>query len=311
MQSQLKIKPSNEAELAVQPIQQKTDKFPQDPQQKIEIPKSATQDKVMPGCGLRIAVAIMLIVVGVQLGSNVSLLLFSGVALLCVLGCIAFNRDGKYRGEIYILTACFSISAGFASSGFQSRETWRIEHAAAAARNAVARAEHKKKALRNHLLREAWNRAHPAEAAKRRAAEKKELADREIRARRTSSIQNAQQAEEDRISAIPYATRLGHAKTEFVRLAGNRGLFASAVILQTYIKDDRFILMIDNAEWNSSSDAVKDGFRTSAEENWRKSCSENFACDPNDIHSSNIDQSLNYQFTSYFDSHLRYRCVTA
>jgi hypothetical protein len=157
-------------------------------------------------------------------------------------------------------------------------------------------------AWNSHLRRVAWNQAHPKEVAAAKArlqaqSEAKRLA-AEVWAKQHPPVQS----ERERIEAIPFDTRLAAAKKEFDERAGDAGLFASGTILSSDVRNSKLVLMIDQAAWDQSSSAVRDAINSTAESLWQTSCSNHYACDAEDIYSKSGSNTLDYLFTSYFDS---------
>lgn len=142
--------------------------------------------------------------------------------------------------------------------------------------------------LQAYNERQAWYKAHPRQVA-------------EFRHKYFSP--SGSENSSSSIVSSPFATRLSHAKKEFDELAGNHGVFASATILHTYIKDNKIVIMVDQAGWDTASQAERDAYLQTIDKDWLKSCTDNQACDPDNINSSDTSKSLGYLFTSYFDSH--------
>lgn len=269
--------------------------------------KSVTPDIPLPmksilgGCLL---LGIIFVAVGIMYAAaNVmSLPAFWGLVGFCVLGLILLRKRIAWK-KAWPIVALGFVAAGILFVAIINANSVR-EQSALAVKHAASRAEMEaQQALAGHNKRLAWNKAHPAQAAER-FRKQRALQAQASRDEQAAIAANQPQIDENnRIASIPYDTRLSNAKTEFDQLAGSHGVFASATILDTYIRDSKFVVMVDQAGWDGASEAERDGYLTTIRQDWSKACTDNHACDPDNIYSGETSKSLGYQFTSYFDSH--------
>jgi len=242
--------------------------------------------------GAGFAIFVFVIWLGWQTGSRLTL--FLAYALLAGLGFGAYLLRKKLPNRNFIipLAVVGALSVLAASGNHEIAAQDYAAHLQRQAQAGRARAEHKRQAELNHERRAAWNRAHPTEFARMKAAARAQIAARQAAAAARTAATERKEAESARLAdEIPARTKA--AVADFDSHYPNNTL-----ILQIKVNPNdptSAIILVDKGEWDAESPSLQLATERALRDQW----STIYAS-----HGLNGDSSahLGYQFTSFFDS---------